>query len=221
LLHFQALNASLLELQQNQPRIDVLKQSLKVWSSIRAGCQSLISLELQIEDLPVFLDHLQSIADLMEVKGLDAIRLATIRLVKDFHEIRDESAFDDNFVLSLVHLGNQWSQLGYSGRAGLTLDRAQARCRQNGAMQCTLLQLRLAYAEYLLSVGSLDKWYVLIRERFIALPNPYLVRSIYFKPNSVSWEKRTTSLNGHITGIYRRRTNKTSSFQRRTCFAQH
>jgi separase len=221
LLHFQALNASLLELQQNQPRIDVLKQSLKVWSSIRAGCQSLISLELQIEDLPVFLDHLQSIADLMEVKGLDAIRLATIRLVKDFHEIRDESAFDDNFVLSLVHLGNQWSQLGYSGRAGLTLDRAQARCRQNGAMQCTLLQLHLAYAEYLLSVGSLDKWYVFIRERFIALPNPYLVTSIYFKPNSVSWEERTTTLNGHITGIYRRRTEKTSSFQRRTCFAQH
>ncbi|PSS18621.1 hypothetical protein M430DRAFT_140007 [Amorphotheca resinae ATCC 22711] len=157
LKHLQTLNTTLLELQQDKPQISVFKQSFVVWSTIRAGCNDLNSLELQIEDLPTFLVHLQSIADFMQMKGLDTTRLALLRLIKDFNELREGAANPDDFVLSLIHLGTQWIQLGYSGKAGLTLDRAQGYCHQNGALPHTWLQLHLAYAEYLQSIGNFDK----------------------------------------------------------------
>lgn len=157
--HLQALNIALLELQREKPQIDVLKQSFVVWENIRAGCKNLSSLHSQIEDMDAFLAHLQLIADFMQMKGLDTSRLALLRLIKDYNELREEAANTDDFVLSLVHLGTQWVRLGYSGRAGLVLDQAQGQCNQNDALPNTWVQLHLAYAEYLLSVGNLDKRY--------------------------------------------------------------
>lgn len=159
LAHLQAMNKALLELQRDAPRIDVLKQCFVVWSNIRSGCQNLSALEAQIEDLDAFLVQLQIVADFIQVKGLDTSRLALLRLIKDFNELREDSANVDDIVLSLVRLGTQWVRLGYSGKAGLVLDKAQSHCEQKGALPDTWLQLHLAYAEYLLSIGNLDKRY--------------------------------------------------------------
>lgn len=155
LIHLQTLATSLLELQQDQPNIIILKQSLVVWSSIRGGCGNMKALERQVEDVPGLLAHLQSIGDYMQVKGLDSTRLATLRLIADFNELRVESP--DDFVLSFTRLGSQWLQLGYSGKAGLALDRAQSYSHQNDVRCTTLLQLHLSYSEYLLAIGNYDK----------------------------------------------------------------
>ena len=154
-VYLRTLATSLQELQQQRPRIDILKQSLIVWSSIRGGCGNLEALERQVEDVPVFLTHLQSVADYMQLMGHDSTRLATLKLIADFNQLRVE--YPDDLVRSFSHLASQWLQLGYSGKAGLALDRAQNYSHQNGVSSTALLQLHLSYSEYMLEIGNYEK----------------------------------------------------------------
>jgi separase len=154
-VHLQTLATSLWELQQDQPNIYILKQGLITWSSLRRECTNLEVLEDKVEDLPGLLAHLQSIADYTDLAGSASTRLATLKLIADFNELRAVSP--DHFVLSLSYLGSQWHQLGYSGKAGLALDKAHLYSQQNDVSSRTLLQLHLCYAEYLLGIGHYDK----------------------------------------------------------------
>jgi separase len=154
-VHLRTLATSMQELQQKRPSIDILKQSLIVWSSIRGRCGNLEALERQVEDVPGFLTHLQSVADYMQLMGYDSIRLATLKLIADFNQLRVE--YPDDLVCSFSHLALQWLQLGYSGKAGLALDRAQTYSHQNGVSSTALLQLHLSYSEYMLGIGNYEK----------------------------------------------------------------
>ena len=153
--YLRTLATSLLELQQDQPRIDILKQSLIVWSSIRGGYRTLEALESRVEDVPGLLVHLQLVADYMQLMGCDSTRLTVLKLIADFDQLR--AGPPDGLVLSFSHLGSQWLQLGYSGKAGLALDRAQSYSHENGVSSTTLLQLHLSYSEYLLGIGNYEK----------------------------------------------------------------
>jgi separase len=157
LVHFQTLTTTLLELQQEQPNIDVIKQCLAVWNSVRERCVDFTALEREIEDVPRLLAHLLLIADYMEMKGFDTIRVAVLRLIADFNQLRDDTSSPNDLVLSFTRLGTQWLQLGYSGKAGLALDRAHTYSHQNEVVPETLLQLHLSYSEYLLAIGNFDK----------------------------------------------------------------
>lgn len=194
LSHLRALNMALLELQRDMPRVDVLKRSFAVWSNIRAGSENWSSVEAQIEDPDTFLVQLQLIADFLQVKGLDVTRLSLLRLIKDFEELRTTASNPDNFVVSLIHLGGQWAQLGYSGKAGLVFDKAQSYCDENGALPLTWLQLHLAYAEYLLNIGNYDKRYVSI---FIRLESTdiYIARNIFSKLKTCVLKRRIVAQN--------------------------
>jgi separase len=189
--HLQALNMTILELQRERPQIEVFKRSFVLWTNIRAQCDNLTSLQLQIEDLDAFLVHLQLIADYMQLKGLDTTRLSLLRLIKDYNELRPKAANSDEFVLSLIHLGVQWARIGYSGKAGLVLDQAQGYCNQNGALKHTWLQLHLAYAENLLSIGNFDKRYI---SPYIlaSFANEKIVRSILYRLNKYLLKRRNT-----------------------------
>jgi separase len=158
--HIQSLTMALIELRSEVPRVEVLERSFLAWSAISAGSSDWECLEAQIEDADAFLVQLQLIADFIQVKGLDTLRLSLLRIIKDFNELRKDPTNPDDYVLSLVRLGTQWIHLGYSGKAGLVLDRAQDYCDENGALPQTWLTLHLAYAEYMLSIGNYDKWYV-------------------------------------------------------------
>jgi separase len=162
LLHFQTLAVSTIELTKGLPEVDVLKRSLVIWSDMRNNCGDLDTLECQIEDIPNVLDHLQSIADYLQVKGSEALRLAVLRLIADFMELQGIHSSPDDLILGFTNLGSQWLQLGYSGKAGLALDRAENYSRQNSVSSTTMMQLRLSYSKYLLAIGNFEKWYVLL-----------------------------------------------------------
>jgi separase len=157
LTHFQAFTTTLMELQREQIDIVVWKQCLMTWSSIRERCSDLRALRREIDDLNRLLAHLQLIADYMDMKGYDTIRIAALRLIADFNQLRDDGSDPNGLVLSFTLLGTQWLRLGYSGKAGLVLDKAQGYSRQNGVMPETLLQLHLSYSEYLLAIGNFDR----------------------------------------------------------------
>ncbi|TVY43349.1 Separin [Lachnellula subtilissima] len=157
LLHFQTLAISTIELMKGLPPVDALKRSLVIWSDMRTVCGDLETLERQIEDIPDLLSHLQSIADYSQVKGLEALRLAVLRLIADFMELRGANTSPDDLIFGFTNLGSQWLQLGYSGKAGLALDRAESYSHQNGVSSPAMMQLHLSSSEYSLAVGNFEK----------------------------------------------------------------
>lgn len=157
LMHFQTLIVTLIELQRDQIDIQVLKQCLITWSTIRERCVDSTALKREIDDIPRLVIHLQLIADYMDMKGYDSIRMATLRLIADFNQLRDSSSDHDGLVLCFTRLGSQWLQLGYSGKAGVVFDKALGYSHQNGIIPETLLRLHLSYSEYLLAIGNFDK----------------------------------------------------------------
>lgn len=159
--HFESLFLMLLELQAPHPKEQILRGCLAVWSSIRKQCDTLAALERRIEDPSSLLVHLQLAADYMQMKGQNAVRIAILKLVVDLNELKATSSSPNDLVLGFSQLGAQWLQLGYSGKAGLAFDKADAYGHENGVAPATMLHLHLSYAEYMMAIGNYNKRFVL------------------------------------------------------------
>lgn len=74
---------------------------------------------------------------------------------------RVQSTSNPNIALISVYttLGLQYLRLGYSGKAGLSLGKAQAYLKkaEEDVTTATQLEWHLAYTEYLVGIGNLDK----------------------------------------------------------------
>jgi separase len=158
LAHFKTLAVTVMELQQDEPKIDVLAQNLETWISIRAQCKDMPALEGQVDYVPGLLSYLHSIADYCQMKGLNRNRISALKLITEINELSIDDSCLDDLVLSLTTLGSQWLQMGYSGKAGLSFDRAKNYNHRNGVTPYASLQLHLSCSEYLLSIGNLDTW---------------------------------------------------------------
>ncbi|CZS93527.1 related to cell division-associated protein [Rhynchosporium graminicola] len=155
--HYKSLAATIIELAKDEPELEVLKQGLATWFSIRSQCPNLADFEKQVEDVAGLLTHLSTIGDYLQMKGLDTVRVAALRLIAEINEFGDGVSIPDDLVLSFTHLGSQWLQLGYSGKAGLAFDRAMGYAVRNGVTSQATLQLHLSHCQYLLAIGSTDK----------------------------------------------------------------
>lgn len=155
--HYRSFAATITELSENAPKLDVLKQGLATWFSIRSRCPNLAEFEKQIEDIPGLLAHLSVVGEYLQMKGLETVRVSALRLIAEINEYGDGVSIPDDLVLSFTDLGAQWLQLGYSGKAGLAFDRAMVYAARNGVTTYATLQLHLAHCQYLLAIGSFDK----------------------------------------------------------------
>ncbi|KAH9222780.1 cell division-associated protein-like protein bimb [Leptodontidium sp. 2 PMI_412] len=155
--HYRSLAATILELAEDVPKLEILKQGLATWFSIRSQCQNLTDFEKQVEDVPGLLAHLNTIGDYLQMKGLDTVRISVLRLIAEINEFGDNVSIPDDLVLSFAYLGSQWLQLGYSGKAGLAFDRAMVYAVRNGVTSYATLQLHLSHCQYLLAIGNFDK----------------------------------------------------------------
>jgi separase len=156
--HLRALASSILELQEDHPRIGLLKPHLIVWRSILDKCRDYKSLTVKVDEIYDLTSHLHSIADFLNMKGLGWTRVAVLRIIASINEITRPGLCPDDPILSYIALGQQYLELGYSGKAGVSLDRALSYASSNGVSTETLLRVQLSYAEYLLAIGNADKW---------------------------------------------------------------
>jgi len=156
--HLKAFISTTLELQEDHPRVDLLRQDLATWSPILEESKDLQSLLHKIDDIPRLLLHLQSIADFLDLKGHGETRVAVLRMIANLNECNPPTSSPDDLLLSYSSLGLQFLKLGYSGKAGLALDRAQSYSASNGITSQASLRYLLAYSEYLLVIGNSDKW---------------------------------------------------------------
>ena len=192
LAHFNILMMSLLELRNSHPSLDVLTNCVGMWSSMRIRCKDIATLKLEVDDMKHLLVHLQSVADFLHVQGYNELRITILKLITEFNEYQDEISADPNtLTLNYTCLGSQWLELGYSGKAGLALDKAEIYGHQNGVVPQTLLQLYLAYSEYMLVIGNFSKRLVLIPIDCVCYLTYIIVKSIFFAPKCATLKKLT------------------------------
>ncbi|KAH7418438.1 cell division-associated protein-like protein bimb [Cadophora sp. MPI-SDFR-AT-0126] len=197
--HYRSLAATLLELAEDTPKLDVLKQALATWSSIRSQCPNLADFEKHVEDVPGLLTHLSTIGDYLQMKGLETNRIAVLRLIAEINEFGDGVSVPDDLVLSFTYLGAQWLQLGYSGKAGSAFDRAMVYAARNGVTTYATLQLHLSHCQYLLDIGSFDK----VEENLAAAQALYAEEKDHIpRSRSVTPLQQRTKMNILISNVY-------------------
>lgn len=155
--HIQSLLASSLELLEDHPRIDLINPHLATWCGIIGKCKDKESLYQAIDDVDNLVSHLQSVADFLDMKGFCKTRVAVLRMIANIGEI-PRGSHPDDLVFDYSFLADQYLDLGYSGKAGLALDRAQCCASSNGVTPSASIRRLVSYANYLLKVGNLDKW---------------------------------------------------------------
>ena len=156
-MHIRSLLTSTLELMDDHPRIDLIEPHLATWSSIIDKCKDQAALSLNIDNVDILQGHLQSVADFLDMKGYGKTRVAVLRMIANLDEIPRGSNPDD-LVLDYCFLASQYLDLGYSGKAGLALDKAQCFASSHGVTPNASIRRLVGYADYLLRVGNLDKW---------------------------------------------------------------
>lgn len=162
LSHLQALASSFLELREAHPRTELVRQHLQIWSTILADCSTHSSISSRIDDIDKLIDHLQSVAEYLDLIGAESTRVAVLRMMAEFNEVDPTGATPDDLLSVYTALGLQYLRLGYSGKAGVALDKAQSHSKRPGASYQAQIRYSLAHAEYLLSIGNLERGLVLI-----------------------------------------------------------
>ena len=146
-----------LSLRGETPNIDEIKNCLARWAQIVRSADSLEILEQQIDDVSAFLDQLSAVADFLAMKGLCHITVPTLGLITRVQELQNLPDNSD-LVAKLSKLGLQYLNLGYSGKAGLTLNKARHIVRQPSCSVQVAVGWHLAYAEYHVVLGNTERW---------------------------------------------------------------
>ena len=156
--HTRATLSVYLAFQDGDVQVEVLKGSLTTWSDLAGVTGSWETYQERVDDANLHLAQLLSIADFFEMKGLDTYRIATLTLIARIREWQN-LVERGPLVETLSALGLQYLRLGYSGKAGLVLARAQNLLVKSVVSAQASLRWHLCYAEYQLSIGNTEEWY--------------------------------------------------------------
>lgn len=161
--HLQSLLANRLELLEEHPRIDLIRPHLAAWCSMVEKNRSDDQLRCVVDDIPGFISHLQSVVDFLDMKGFATMRVGVLRMIADIGEVAPGTS-TDAVVADYSHLATQYLELGYSGKAGLALDRAQLLSHE--ISPDTTLRRLISHADYLLKMGNLDKCEEMLKQAY-------------------------------------------------------
>ncbi|KAF8471804.1 peptidase family C50-domain-containing protein [Kalaharituber pfeilii] len=145
-----------LNYQNSEPRPDILQTALLSWRATIERCNEWDRLLERIEDPEELMSQLYMLIDFFEMKGLSFHRITALRsliLIKGL-----EIQIDFNSLVKLHSLlGIQYLRMGYSGKAGMVLVKAQSWLIKEGVLDETKVQWHLAYTEYLIAIGNMER----------------------------------------------------------------
>ena len=136
-----------------------MQSSLNAWSHIVQQCKGSKLLEDKVDDIPQWLSHLDSIVEYLGMQGCETQRALYLQLSSAVLGERYPTS-EPNYLPNLIAFGLQLVRLGYSGEAGVILQKARKHLDPSCVRQQVVLSWHVAYAEYLLHIGNIDKRYV-------------------------------------------------------------
>ena len=147
----------LISLRDEIPNVELLGKALDYWSLAVREFLDWNSLHLQIYDYMDWLKQLDLLADYLEMKGLDLLRVSVLDTLVRVHDAED-SILHTALVTRLSALGTQYSRMGYPGQAILIFHKAQNHIKSSSITASVTLRWRLAYAECSLVNGDPNAW---------------------------------------------------------------
>ncbi|KAK5664345.1 hypothetical protein OQA88_568 [Cercophora sp. LCS_1] len=154
--HFKAFFDSLTALVDSCQDIGVLQQSVSAWQSIVNACKSKMDLEAAIDDIAGLLDHLQSVADFLRMKGRDSLRASVLELSAQISHMAEGPAAED-----LIHydasLALQYSNLGQSAKAEQIFSKALEYAGSHEVLGDAVANFHLNFAEHFVAIGNFKK----------------------------------------------------------------
>jgi separase len=155
--HMKALFASVTGLIDAYPDHQSLEQTLLVWRDLVDSHPTREGLEGCIDGIPDLLTHLESVADLLRLKGCQALLDSVVRLSADISRIA-EGPKPEQFVSSHTALAVYLTDAGSSSRATQVFDMAEAFIgKAEDTPGYVAAELHLAYADYLITTGNAGK----------------------------------------------------------------
>ncbi|KAL1632271.1 separin protein [Neofusicoccum ribis] len=154
--HYAASHKLSIALLESPPSAEDIEGPLRTWQGIFDNADSWIQLITRIDAFEVWISQLQMVSDFLGMKGLDFLRVPVLSVMSKGLELQ-EPRNDGKLVQALASLGAQYARLGYSGKAGTALAKSQGILEAGDVPTEAMLQWHLAYAEYMLVLGNLDK----------------------------------------------------------------
>lgn len=159
--HLGAVCSFKLAMQQASPPTETLRQCFATWEFLAKSASSWDVLTERIGDVDSWIHDVQACVDYLNAKGEEYLALPVLHLLVTIFELQNDNDASE-LVCSLSALSLQFLRLGYTGKAGLSLAKAELLVARQTTSTEAKLKWYLAYAEYLFRIGNTDKWYDLI-----------------------------------------------------------
>ncbi|KAI4929373.1 uncharacterized protein J4E92_005037 [Alternaria infectoria] len=143
-------------MQQASPPTETFKQCFAAWESLVSSTSSWEALTDRVDNTETWLQDLQACLEFLNAKGEEYAALPLLHFLVKVLELRNDSDASE-LITTLCALGLQFLHLGYTGKAGLSLAKAEALIERHGPSVEVRLQWHMAYAEYLVGIGNTTK----------------------------------------------------------------
>ncbi|KAI5810824.1 peptidase family C50-domain-containing protein, partial [Pyronema omphalodes] len=137
---------------------EMVCRGFQLWEDIVRKAESWEMVREKIEDPQKVIRRLEMAQEFWDMKGETDLRVATLELLLEFRKL--EQPVDINALTSTyTRLGLLYLRLGFSGKSGIAILKAQSLISKHPDLITTVTRLEwhLAYTEYLVSIGNLDK----------------------------------------------------------------
>lgn len=155
--HYAASHAMSIALLESPPSTNQIEVPLRTWQSILDNTDTWSQLTTRVDAFEVWMSQLQMVSDFLGMKALDFMQVPALSIMSKAMELQ-QPPDHGNLVQAMSSLGAQYARLGYSGKAGTVLAKAQGILGAGDVPTEAVLQWHLAYAEYMLVLGNLEKW---------------------------------------------------------------
>ncbi|CUS09257.1 unnamed protein product [Tuber aestivum] len=141
-----------------EAEVESVKKAVGAWGALVKGCSTWDMLLEKVEDVGVIMKTLDMLAEFSEMRGEADLKMCVLKVLVLLREIEKQADYDALVRLETM-MGLQYLRLGYSGRSGMTMAKAQALMKKDRAnvSTVTILQWHIAYTEYLVNIGNLER----------------------------------------------------------------
>jgi separase len=155
--HLKAICALKSSMHKTLPPKSTLKECFSTWESLVDKAKSWESLLDHVDDAGYLVAELKASVEFLNAKGEEYLALPVLHLLVKVSEL-EKNADASELVDALCALGLQFLRLGYTGKAGLSLARAESLVTKQTTSTEAKLRWHVAYAEYLARIGNTAKW---------------------------------------------------------------
>ncbi|KAI9847875.1 MAG: hypothetical protein M1838_000709 [Thelocarpon superellum] len=154
--HLRASLSVSVALTHNRLDVETLQEPVAIWLRLVDAAPSWDLLGDVIDDIPLCLSLLSSIAGFYDLKGLPHLRIPVLQLSTRIREL--QVPMDQGPLLAdRSALGLEYLRLGYSDKAGTLLSHTPSNAQLESISTTTLVRWHLANAEYLVAIGEVDR----------------------------------------------------------------